>query len=644
MIARRLFLLFVATIVFLASIGSVLAEYRQDEIMVKYKPGRQLHARAKAASINGKLIQSLDRIRYERIKLPKGMTVEQAIAKFKNDPNVERVHPNHVLRFCREPNDDLYVNGMHVLFEILGIPIIDEWYYQWWLENGNAGIDAQQAWDIHTGEGSNIIIAIVDSGVKSDHEDLYAKMVPGANTILGENPANTDDDVGHGTEVAGVAAAMTNNSIGVAGVCWGAKIMPVKIIKGDPLDPFNPPSGTDADGAAGIIWAVDHGAKIINMSFGDLLANLPPGDTVILDAVNYAWNMGCVLVGGSGNEGVNEQFYPACYPNVIAAGATNEYGQRATAMDWGGGGSNYGPWLDVMAPGTNMMSTCNIDPGYDISYGFYDAGLNGTSFATPVVSGLAALLWSKYPTWTNTQVVNQIKLTAKDIGAPGVDEETGHGLVSAYRALYLTPENSKTIGQLASIASNNDVFVGNTVITSGSADLPDRLYIEQADRSSGIMLPFATKPSGFVEGDRVNVMGTLMTISGERAIQNAALTKIVSGTPVKPIGMSTKSVGGTRIVYKSGITNGIGTNNIGLLATVFGRVTATGWTYMYIDDGANLHDGSGLTGLKIITGNFTKPSTGRVRVTGIISVEQPASGVSIPVIRVRRQSDIMGLP
>ncbi|MCL5104106.1 MAG: S8 family serine peptidase [Armatimonadetes bacterium] len=641
MVVRRLLRFLAATAVVsmlaLMIAGSVLAEYRQGEILIRYKPGRQLQTLVKAAAISAKLTQSIDQIRYQRLKLPKGMSVEQAMAKFKNDPSVEYVGPNHVLHFCRAPNDDIFVNGMYVYFEIDGWVIIDQTFYQWWLDDGSAGIDAQQAWDIATGEGSDIIIAIVDSGIKSDHEDLSAKIIPGRNTILGEDPTNTDDDVGHGTDVAGVAAAMTNNSIGIAGICWGAKLMPVKIIK---MDEYGiQPYGTDADGAAGIIWAADHGAKIINMSFGDYVYNLSPGDTIIKDAVDYAWNKGCVLVGGSGNDGVTDQFYPACYDNVIAVGATNESGQRATALDWGGGGSNYGPWLDVVAPGTNMLSTTNIDTGY--GYGFYDAGLSGTSFATPVVTGVAALLWSKYPTWTNAQIANQIKMTCKDIGAPGRDDETGFGLVSAYRALSLTPENGKTIGQLADIASNNAVIVTNAVITGGSTDLADRLYIEQPDRASGIMLPFTTKPTGFVEGDRVNVIGTLMTISGERAIQGAGLTKVGSDTPLKPIGMPTKAVGGTSIGLKSGITNGNGTNNIGLLVTVYGRITTSGWNYMYIDDGAKLQDGSGMNGLKIITDSFTKPSTGYMRVTGIVSVEQPTPGVSIPVIRVRRQSDIL---
>ncbi|MCX6345994.1 MAG: S8 family serine peptidase [Armatimonadetes bacterium] len=651
------FRIFTAIAVFLVLVsGSVNAAHRQDEILIKYKPGRQLQTRAKANTINARVTQSLDKIRYQRLKLPQGLTVEQAIAKFKNDPNVEYVGPNHIIRPCLEPNDDFYQNGLLISIEILPGYFYEEYFYQWWLSQSN-GIDAIRAWDIHTGADSDIIIAIVDSGIKADHEDLAGKIIPGYNAILDDDPADTYDDVGHGTEVAGVAAAMTDNEIGMAGVCWGGKLMPVKIIKITGEDEWGLPiaSGNDADGAAGIIWAADHGAKIINMSFGGYLADVGGSESIIQDAVNYAWSQGCVLVGGSGNDdmgGVGAPFYPACYDSVIAVGASDEDRTRCDANDWGGGlfgggASNFGPWLDVVAPGNNMLSTVNMDPGYGC--GYYDAGLAGTSFATPVVSGVAALLWSKYPTWTNAQIVNQIKMTSSDIEAPGWDQYTGYGLVNAYSALAMTHENGIKIGQLSSIASSNQVMVINGVITSGSADLIDRLYIEQEDRACGIMLPFSTMPAGFAEGDRVDVFGTMATINGERAIQNANISKIISDPPqstqpLKPIGFSTKLVGGSRHGFNSGITNGKGTNNIGLLVTVYGKITASGWTYFYIDDGAKKKDGSGFTGLKIISNDFDQPLEGKyVRVTGISSIERPSANVSIPVIRVRRQADIQTL-
>ena len=230
------------------------------------------------------------------------------------------------------------------------------------------------------------------------------------------------------------------------------------------------------------------------------------------------------------------------------------------------------------------------------------------------------------------------------MGRTGWDEETGWGIVNAHRALTEAPSVGVTVGYLSSVASGNLVTVGEAFVTSVSGDLPDRLYVEQGNRACGIMLPFTTVPSGYSEGDRVKITGTLATINGERAIQGATLTKLNTTTPPSPlksVGMSTKSIGGARIGYKSGITNGRGINNVGLLVSVYGKVTAVGWTYFYIDDGASMRDGSGMRGLKVLTRNLAKPAEGDwVRVTGIVGIEQPPdAGVSIPVVRMRRQSD-----
>lgn len=606
--------------------SSAYSDYKPDEVLVKYKSGRNAGLQAITARINARVIQEINPIRFQRIKLPAGMTVDRAIAEFRKNPDVEYVGPNHIIHACRVPNDDIYVNGVLDVFT------------EWWLDDVDypgAGIDAPQAWDIETGS-PDVIIAIVDTGVMSTHEDLHDKIIRGRNVLSGADPDDTEDDYGHGTEVAGVAAAMTNNSIGMAGVCWGAKIMPIKI-----LDSSG--AGQDSDAALGIIWAADHGADIINMSFGGY-----DFDQSLKDAVEYAWNKGCVLIGGSGNDDSSATFYPACYEQVVCVGASNEEKQRCTAADWGTGGSNYGPSLDLMAPGTNIVSTTLPDLGL---WDPYAVMLSGTSFAAPVVSGVAALLKSHFPNWTSSQIVQQMKETAKDIGDPGWDQYTGYGLVSAYRALSMAPQTSETIGDLANMASGQSVMVTNAVITSGSSDLPDRFYIEQLNRACAIKLPFVSKPLGYNEGDRVDVMGILGTDTsdGERMISGATISRtkvpITPPTPgekLLPLGMSTRTIGGTRLGYKSGITNGRGLNNVGLLVSVWGKVTAVGWTYFYVDDGSGMHDGSGMRGMKVLTRRFSRPAEGdMVKITGIVGVEKPTdAGVSIPVIRVRRQEDI----
>lgn len=595
--------------------AAAIAAYKDGELIIRYKAGISANSVSSSIVAGAKVECSISQIRSKRIKLPKGISVEDAIAKYKNDPAVEYVGPNHIIHICLEPNDEYYLDPW--LY----------WYWQWGLYSDmypNAGIQAPDAWDITTGS-SDVIIAMVDTGVYTSHEDLSSKIVTGHNFVTGaSDPKDPNDDNGHGTFTAGIAAAQTDNTLGVAGVSWGARIMPIKVMDADGY-------GLESDAAEGIIWAADHGAKIISMSLGGY--DDVPAEKA---AIEYAYNKGCVLVAASGNDGTNTPFYPASYDQVIAVGASNENRQRCTENDWGAGGSNYGDYLDVMAPGNEIMSTW-----WDAGGSTYNIS-SGTSAAAPFVSGIAALIWSQYPDWSNGEVVEQIKMSSRDIGSTGWDQYTGWGLVNAYHALVDPPLASSKIGDLASKPSGTLVKVENAVITSGSSQLSDRMYIEQGNRASAIMIPFTTVPTGYSEGNIVKVIGTLMTQNGERVIQGASLSKTGNQTPLNPLLMQTKSVGGGMLGYKSGVTNGVGLNNVSLLISICGKVTATGWTYFYVNDGSNLEDGSGFTGLKVVCGSLTKPAkNSTTRVTGISSIEKPDGlDVYVPVVRVREQEDI----
>lgn len=613
-----------AFIVILAT--NAFAAYRQGEIIVKYRQAAGVRAEsAVSATVAGATAgKSIDPIRTRLIKLPAGMTVDAAIKRFKADPNVEYAGPNHILQLCLEPDDEYFFSSDWMM------------YWEWGLydeNNPNSGIHAPDAWDIETGSPS-VIIAVVDTGIKATHEDLYAKIVPGRNCLASAtDPTDTDDDHGHGTFVAGIAAAMTNNTIGIAGVSWGSMLMPIKVMNASG-------EGTEQDAADGIVWAADHGAQIINLSLGTY------DDVQALhDAVDYAWNKGCVVVAASGNNDSSAMFYPASYDHCIAVGATNENAERCTPADWGtdaqgnAQGSNYGSYLDVVAPGNNIFSTTTTD---ELGIGPYTISA-GTSAAAPFVSGIAALVMSHYPTWTNSQIRDQIESTCTDIDTPGWDQYTGWGLVNAYHALADPPPVPVAISDLNSLADGSRVRIPDAILTSASSMLYDRFYAEQSNRACGICLPFDEVPTGYVEGNIVTIAGMLQTINGERGIRNPTFTLTGNRSPLAPIAMSTTSVGGGPLGYKPGVTGGHGLNNVSLLVTVYGRVTATGWTYFYLDDGRARLDGSGLTGLKIITDQLTMPAKGSyVRVTGISSVEQPPrTSVAIPVIRVRKQADLV---
>jgi len=630
MITRKT--LAITAIVFTLSLltGAVLAAagYKSDEIIVQYRSGRQLAAATASAKMGLSVRKTIDPIRYHVLKLPQGTTVEQAIEQMKGDPNVEYVGPNHTIRICtdppqRWPNDPVFFDGYDLLeMGIFIMPnqlgLYNDGYNLEYGGTYRADIKAPEAWYITTGS-SSVIIASLDTGVDHTHPDLSApgKVLAGYNTI--DNTTDSMDDNGHGTFTAGIAAASTDNNIGIAGVAWSSPILPVKVIGGDGV-------GTEADGAEGIIWAVDHGAKVLNMSFATDI-NAP----ALEQAINYAWSHGCISVCASGNEGVSSPRWPAAYTNALAVGATNEYDVRCTAADWTTGGSNYGSYLDVMAPGNNITSTWT-DPEPLIGQVYYASP--GTSAAAPFVSGVAALIWSIHPTWTNQQVADQIMHTADDKGDAGWDQYYGWGRVNAYRALTETWVGpiTTTIGALKKAGSGSSAQLTGKVVTAGTAQIANMAYIEEPDRSAGIMVYYASGvPSGFVLGDRVSVTGNTSMRNGE-LILTGTLTKTSSGTALRPMGITGKSA--------TGPASEIAT---GLLVTAFGKVTEAGWDYFYIDDGSGLLDSLGVfAGIRVnVTSTLGINVGDTVSVIGLLGKDLPSGAPApVPVIRPRKPADI----
>ncbi len=272
--------------------------------------------------------------------------------------------------------------------------------YQWNLPL----IETVQGWQINRG-AEDVVVAVVDTGVDLKHPDLRDHLAPGYNIVGGDDvPA---DDVGHGTHVAGVISAMVNNNLGVAGMTWYNKVMPVKV-----LDQSG--AGSTYSVAQGIIWATDHGAKVINMSLG----NYADSD-FLHDAIKYAFDKDVVLVAASGNDNTEQPGYPAAYPEVFAVGATDASKVKASF-------SNYGDYVDVAAPGVSIASTYPNN-----QY----AALSGTSMASPHVTALAALIRSTNPALKNTQVYEIMRQTAQDLGTPGKDKYYGHGLIDVVKAV-----------------------------------------------------------------------------------------------------------------------------------------------------------------------------------------------------------------
>ncbi len=308
---------------------------------------------------------------------------------------------------------DVEFAGYNYRVQVTDTP--NDFYFssQWALnQSTDHDIDAPEAWNLHPGT-NNVTIAILDTGVDLDHPDLQANIVAGYDFVNDDN--NPDDDHGHGTHVAGIAAATGNNGIGIAGVSWDAKIMPVKVLSASG-------SGNIYDITDAIYYAVDNGARVINMSLGARGTSYPCyGFDSIRYAMQYALNHGALVMVASGNDYASTVSCPAAYDEAIAVGSTTSSDTRSSF-------SNQGSRLDISAPGSNIYST--------VRYGGYGTK-SGTSMATPHVVGLAALIWSYAPSLSNSQVRVIIENSADDLGIPGWDPEFGYGRINAANALGL---------------------------------------------------------------------------------------------------------------------------------------------------------------------------------------------------------------
>ncbi len=317
-----------------------------------------------------------------------GQSVDDAIQTLRARPDVEFAEADTVVHIATTPNDPLYAQ------------------YQW--DATKIGLPA--AWDRTTGS-SAVVVAVIDTGVDGTHPELSAHMVPGWNVIAGT--ANSADDNSHGTFVAGIIAATGNNGAGIAGVCWTCKIMPVKALDAQG-------NGSMFGAAQAIDWAVAHGANVINMSFGGA-----GGSSALQTSVDNAWAAGVVLVAASGNDN-GAVMYPAAYAHVIAVGSSSQSDARSSF-------SNYGPELDLVAPGENIVSTLCTCAGFSGGYG---SG-GGTSFAAPHVAGVAALIIASGTT-SNSAIVSKLTSSATDINSAGFDNETGFGRLNAAAAVGAT--------------------------------------------------------------------------------------------------------------------------------------------------------------------------------------------------------------
>jgi len=283
------------------------------------------------------------------------------------------------------------------------VPNDPYWSLQW----GPQRIEADWAWDTTIGNPS-VLVAVVDTGIYYYHEDIAANYATGGYDWANNDPDPIDDH-GHGTHCAGIIAAVLNNGIGIAGLAQ-VRVMAEKV-----LDSWG--NGYWDWVANGIIHATDFGARIISMSLGGY------GESALLhEAVKYAYDSGVLVIAAAGNDNTNMKSYPAAYDEVVAVAATDQYDYQAWFSNWG-------DWIELAAPGVDIFST--VLWGYE--------SWSGTSMACPHVAGVAALVWSAFPTKTRDWVRQWLRYTADDLGDPGFDVYYGYGRVNARKAVETTP-------------------------------------------------------------------------------------------------------------------------------------------------------------------------------------------------------------
>jgi len=367
-----------------------------------YAPGRLLvafasetHAKQRSDVLATHGLESIGRLEkmdISIVRVPEGQELEIA-ERLSQLPAIHFAEPDYIVHALGDPDDTYYSS------------------YQWNLSI----INGPAAWDVSTGSRA-ITIAIADTGIDLTHPDLAGKIVTGYDFV--HNDSVAQDDHGHGTHCAGIAAAISNNSLGVAGVNWQAQLMPLKV-----LDSLG--SGYDSDVANSIIWAVDHGATVVSLSLGGTDQSY-----TLSQAVEYAHNHDVVIVAAAGNEYEkgNPTIYPAAFDHVIGVAATGAYDEHAYY-------SNTGSYVDIAAPGGNARM------GYWVLSTYWQSGnptydyAQGTSMATPHVAGLAALIQSLDPSLSSDEVESIIESTALDLGGAGRDDVFGWGRIDAAAAL-----------------------------------------------------------------------------------------------------------------------------------------------------------------------------------------------------------------
>ena len=410
--------------------------FAPDQVLVAFRPGLAGAEVAQAhAAAGARVLKRFAAIGVELVAVPAG-SVQATMAFYQRNPNVRYAEPNYYRPLVlptegRDPPDALDIDyftqqwGLHNTGQALFDPATGGTL----AATADADIDAPEAWDLTRGSDT-VRIAILDSGVECTHVDLATKCLEQKN-FTGSSTAA--DLIGHGTDVAAIAAAETNNRIGTAGVGWNAKFGSIKVCREYPYE-WYPILGMCevADSVEGLLYAADNGYHVVNMSYGSDPDPYSPSNAE-RDAIAYAWSKGLVLVAAAGNDYASKRHYPAAFAEVISVAATDRHDNLAYFSTFDKN------WVSVAAPGHQILSAypnagCGI--AADDPEGCYN-WLSGTSMASPHVAGVAALVRAYDPGLSNAEVRSRIESGADASGALGQNFRAWvkYGRVNAHRAL-----------------------------------------------------------------------------------------------------------------------------------------------------------------------------------------------------------------